>query len=630
MSLAPLRIARPALIQWAIFGVSLLFLGFVLAANRQTERSRIEAQEQERLLSQTQVVQQALDNNLVALHTVLGLLSNDWAQGNVGKDFALLLETLSQAMPGVGSLLILDEKGICRAANRRDLLGRDFSERAYYQVPLKSPDRDVLYVSPPFQSVLGEHVIVLSRIIQSPGGRFAGVVAANLDPEFFASMLRSVLDAHDVQATITHGNGSLFLIVPERNGLAGTNLNRPGSLFRRHLDTGQEASVLQGVSLLSGREGAWALRTVQPPDAKTNAALVVAIGHSPEALLSDWRKGTLFQGGLFLLFAVAFGVILMLFQKRQQAFELERAQAAEAVAESERFMRTITDSIPGLVAYWNDELKCVYSNHAYLDWFGKTKEQMQGIHIRELLGEELYKKNEMFIQAALWGQTQHFERAIPKADGSVGYTLSHYVPNIFDGVVHGFFVLVSDVTKLKTIQTKLERRVQELDSLATTDPLTGIGNRRYFLEHVKNELIRSGRYGLPLTGLALDIDHFKHVNDTMGHDAGDEVLKAMSALMRDTLRNTDFIGRMGGEEFAAMLIQTGLDEAKVIAERLRIVIQDSVVETASGPIRYTVSIGLAATTGSGDTAEDILKRADLALYRAKETGRNRVRWHGDV
>ncbi len=172
--------------------------------------------------------------------------------------------------------------------------------------------------------------------------------------------------------------------------------------------------------------------------------------------------------------------------------------------------------------------------------------------------------------------------------------------------------------------TQRKRLEDELRRLATTDPLTGIANRRHFIEQVERELARSTRYGLPLAFLMLDIDYFKNVNDTFGHAAGDEVLKSMALALRETLRATDVIGRLGGEEFGVLLIQTDLEGAKLMAERLRSILQSALVETESGPIRYTVSIGLASSIGDDVSVEALMKRADIALYKAKETGRNRV------
>ncbi len=127
------------------------------------------------------------------------------------------------------------------------------------------------------------------------------------------------------------------------------------------------------------------------------------------------------------------------------------------VEKNERFLKNMADNIPGLVGYWDSNLRCCFANNAYQHWFGKSMEQVRGIHIRELLGDDLFNKNEPFITAVLQGHYQQFERTTTKADGSTGYMWGHYIPDIIDGQVTGFFVLLSDVTELKQAQIMLEQ-----------------------------------------------------------------------------------------------------------------------------------------------------------------------------
>jgi diguanylate cyclase (GGDEF)-like protein/PAS domain S-box-containing protein len=134
----------------------------------------------------------------------------------------------------------------------------------------------------------------------------------------------------------------------------------------------------------------------------------------------------------------------------------ERKQA-ESVAKSERFIRTITDALPGLVGYWDKNLRCRFANQAYLAWFGKAPEEIIGNTMMELMGESLFTLNEPYIRAALTGEKQGFERTMTKADGSIGHTMSYYIPDMDDqGIVAGFYVLATDVTPLKQAQAELE------------------------------------------------------------------------------------------------------------------------------------------------------------------------------
>ena len=133
------------------------------------------------------------------------------------------------------------------------------------------------------------------------------------------------------------------------------------------------------------------------------------------------------------------------------------AQAnSQALLDSQRFIRKVTDAIPGLIAYWDKDLRCRFANKAYLDWFGRDPGEVVGLTLRELLGERLFAMNERFIRGALAGEEQLFERTLTKADGSRGHTLAHYLPDVVNGEVQGFFVLVNDVTAFKESQVTLE------------------------------------------------------------------------------------------------------------------------------------------------------------------------------
>lgn len=185
----------------------------------------------------------------------------------------------------------------------------------------------------------------------------------------------------------------------------------------------------------------------------------------------------------------------------------------------------------------------------------------------------------------------------------------------------------SDVGRLWVIHdiTEQRRREQSLELLASTDTLTGLANRRAFMARLEAELTcTAGRSGGILA--MLDLDHFKRINDTYGHAAGDAVLVHLARILRGVLRREDVAGRLGGEEFAVLLPYADPDGAVALAERLRTALADSRIETAAGAIRVTMSLGLAPLSGN---AESTLARADAALYRAKHEGRNRVAMSGD-
>jgi diguanylate cyclase (GGDEF)-like protein len=164
-----------------------------------------------------------------------------------------------------------------------------------------------------------------------------------------------------------------------------------------------------------------------------------------------------------------------------------------------------------------------------------------------------------------------------------------------------------------------------LQTQATTDVLTGLANRREFRGRLADEVERAHRYKTPLSLLMLDIDHFKRVNDTFGHPAGDAILNQIGVILSQVPRATDFAARYGGEEMAVICPQTGTEAAAILAERIRARVEGTLFALPDGEsLRVTVSVGVATLPDHAHDADALLARADDALYDAKEVGRNRV------
>jgi diguanylate cyclase (GGDEF)-like protein len=179
--------------------------------------------------------------------------------------------------------------------------------------------------------------------------------------------------------------------------------------------------------------------------------------------------------------------------------------------------------------------------------------------------------------------------------------------------------------RLLELEDNLVQAREAMRFKATHDALTGVWNRGAIMETLEREISRSGREGASLGVLITDLDHFKSINDSYGHLAGDRVLCEVTARMLAGIRTYDAVGRYGGEEFLILLPGCNRSEAAENAERLRGAIVQQPVETDSGPLKITLSIGGVATGDwPGNTASQILHLADSALYRAKEEGRNRV------
>lgn len=201
--------------------------------------------------------------------------------------------------------------------------------------------------------------------------------------------------------------------------------------------------------------------------------------------------------------------------------------------------------------------------------------------------------------------------------GAIDYIAKPFSPGIV-------LARVRNHLALQMAHRDLRAANQELTRLATTDFLTGVWNRRHFMELGEVEVARVRRNGRGFGAVMIDVDHFKSVNDTYGHDVGDSVLRTLAEACVDRLRTVDIVGRMGGEEFALILPETDPFGSKLTVERLREHLAHLSVPIPSGTLNFTVSAGVTSVVEPGDSIEAALKRADQALYEAKGSGRNRT------
>jgi diguanylate cyclase (GGDEF)-like protein len=194
-----------------------------------------------------------------------------------------------------------------------------------------------------------------------------------------------------------------------------------------------------------------------------------------------------------------------------------------------------------------------------------------------------------------------------------------YNQELEENVEERTFELQIALRELQDVNSELEQKNME-------DPLTGLYNRRYFQQHLERELRRTMRRELPLALLMIDVDHFKPINDTHGHLVGDQILKQLAGLMNQhAKRAADVVCRYGGEEFAIILPETDLDDARTFAEQLLSMVREHAFETDVGEQRITISAGVISTSNRiFDNVEELFKAADEALYNAKNQGRDQV------
>ena len=259
----------------------------------------------------------------------------------------------------------------------------------------------------------------------------------------------------------------------------------------------------------------------------------------------------------------------------------------------------------------------LYVNPAFTALTGYDADEVIGRSTRLLHGPNTDPQTVAAVRAAMEAQRPiRVELLNYNREDEEFWIDTHIVPlRDAHGRVTHFATIGRDLSATKRLQ-------QELQSMASTDPLTGLLNRRRFLEQADKEFLRSQRYQHELSAVMLDIDHFKAINDTRGHFVGDQVLIALSRAAENLLRDIDILCRWGGEEFVILMPETPLAGAAILAERLREMLARLAVDTTVGTVRFTVSAGVAARSESDASLTDILQRADSALFAAKDHGRN--------
>ncbi len=286
-----------------------------------------------------------------------------------------------------------------------------------------------------------------------------------------------------------------------------------------------------------------------------------------------------------------------------------------ALIKSEQRLRLITDNIPALVAYVTPDERLAFANRRYEDAYGILHEELAGMQVCDVLGADVYAQSRDYLRQALSGTAVLFERTVRCEDG-LRYERVSYIPDIDQrGAVAGYFGLVEDITALKQVEAQLRQLVR-------VDALTGIANRLQFDEKLADALRYSRRYATRLALLFLDIDHFKDINDSYGHQAGDQVLCEFAQRLQACVRDTDTVARLAGDEFVIILEGlTAVQEAQAVAQKIIVAMQHP-FDAGGRQCTVTTSIGVAVWQQDDDDAQALLGRADEALYRAKSAGRN--------
>lgn len=293
----------------------------------------------------------------------------------------------------------------------------------------------------------------------------------------------------------------------------------------------------------------------------------------------------------------------------------ERKSAELRQAASEKRLKLLTDNLPVLISYLDHKRRFQFVNATFFQWFGVEPGKLIGRHLVDGIGRDHYEHAEAHLEQAYRGQNVTYELKA-QIDGSLHTLETTFVPELAaDGTVVGIYSLTHDTTRMKEIEERLTQ-------LARIDSLTGIANRLMFEEILQLALVRSRRNRRPLALAYLDIDRFKGINDTLGHGAGDGVLKEFASRLVGNVRASDTVARLAGDEFVIVFEQVdGPGECARLAAKIIESVRRP-FDVAGTPMQITTSIGIALHERDAETPAELVARADCALYTAKRNGRD--------
>jgi len=512
----------------------------------------------------------------------------------------LLRQGLAQ-QPGLIGIYLADPQGRVVASTAGGI-GTDLSDREHFQVHVDGRRPGLFISKPVFGRVSQTWAIQFSRRLQAPDGSFAGVVVVSADPAFFTRF-------YDPQQ---HGREGVITLL----GLDGTvRARRSGD----RLWFGEKAGVSVSRELKRAPEGTYraassldaVMRLIayhQLPD----RPFVVVTGLAEDEVLAEHLARRRTQLGIAALASavvmLAFGALSLL------ALRLRRSEIRRHIAD--RRLRDITDNLPALIAYIDTAERFQFCNATYRDWLGMEPSALVGRPVAEAIGPALYAPRREAVARALAGERVEFDVETP-IQGRTRVLHNAYIPDrAADGRVRGLYALCADVTELKAVE-------RQLSVLARSDPLTGLPNRHALNECLVAALARAERSGDLLALMFLDVDHFKRINDRLGHAGGDQVLKEFAGRLRTCVRATDTVARLGGDEFVIVLEGLGSDvEPAAVAQKIVTQMHRPFALDHGETLEVTTSIGIALHRHGRLDADELLGRADAALYGAKTAGRN--------
>lgn len=548
----------------------------------------------------------------------------------------------SARFPEIVGYRVIDAGGLVRYVSQGGFASAQVVDRDYFHALRDDPTLSLYFSQVVSGRLSGRQMLIVAVPLRDRAGGFRGIVMAPLDLGYLQKMFDGVnLGPSGVITLRRSDNGRLVLRRPAKpEAVNQMLLDNP---MHMRIEAGERGGSIRYHAALDGIDRLYAYRRI------SDYPFYVAVGIASEDYLANWRTMTAAAAVSALLLTLALSLVFI----RLLRAEREEAAVSTRLAESEARYRLLADNSHDVI--WTLDIpsrRFTYISPSVVDLRGyPASEALQQSLAETLTAESAARLNEEIdrnlrrISAgdrAAQVLISELEQLCRNGDVVSTEVVCNYLFDA-DGVPRTILGITRNVSERKVAERALRESNQELQvrldeisrlqsalqEQAVRDGLTGLYNRRYLDEMLEREVSRARREGIPLSLVMLDIDHFKKVNDTYGHQAGDEVLKILAATLMADIRAEDMACRYGGEEFLILLPNMPLAAALSRAEAWRAAVEALCIVHGDFPIRFTVSLGVAAYPDHGKTPDDLTRCADQALYRAKHGGRNQVHTYAD-
>lgn len=525
-----------------------------------------------------------------------------------------ILMPYKMQFPELQDIFVYDAEGDILYDTRRPPVHQrsgNIAQRPAFQYLQNHPGAGIAFSELVRGNVSGRLTVATYVPVRDGKGRMLGVIAGSLDLGHFEQIFRSLrLSPASVAFVRSSAEHKLVIRYPWIESEFNKAVRNP---IQASIDAGAITGRAKFHAVTDGELRLYGFRKID------QYPFYVVIGISARDALQNWYRGAAYVTTIILLLALLLGLTL----RRMVRIETQRESARTEADQALQLLSEGINSLSAGITIYDPQDRVVMCNEAHLNLFkslrdviqpGKSFEEIARAGLQRGLYAEALGQEEAWLARRL---RQHrvadgVQHEMELADGRWVQFSEHRTPQ---GYIVGSRI---DITERKKLETDLREQ-------ASTDALTGLPNRRYFLRRLEDELERVRRRTTrEACVLMLDLDHFKRINDQYGHAAGDSLLRHFANLLRHELRATDTAGRMGGEEFAAILPGSGLQAAQGFAQRICDKLVQHPMSFGHHEVSVTVSIGIASISDDDLSADAVLSRADRALYQAKDGGRNRV------